>query len=92
MTVEAPDLRLESEAASVGNFFGALPSIETGTPGWVASIASGRVQVIGPLRQARREDIPAMHRVRLSVQENRLASVVTEEDYIPAIEETGRGA
>jgi GNAT superfamily N-acetyltransferase len=33
-----------------------------------------------------------MHRVRLSVRENRLtSSVVTEADYVPAIEELGRG-
>lgn len=47
--------------------------------------------MIGTLRQAQRADITAMHRVRLSVHENRLASIVTEEDYIPAIEEAGRG-
>jgi GNAT superfamily N-acetyltransferase len=43
------------------------------------------------LRQAGREDIAAMHRVRLSVRENRLASPITEADYRPAIEQTGRG-
>jgi GNAT superfamily N-acetyltransferase len=44
------------------------------------------------LRQARREDIGGMHRVRLAVRENRLTStVITERDYIPAIESTGRG-
>src|SRR6266481_9465519 len=44
------------------------------------------------LRQADRGDIPAMHRVRLAVRENRLTfSVITEEHYIPAIEVTGRG-
>ena len=32
-----------------------------------------------------------MHRVRLAVRENILASAVGEADYIPAIEETGRG-
>jgi GNAT superfamily N-acetyltransferase len=33
-----------------------------------------------------------MHRVRLAVRENRLtSSAITEEDYYPAIEETGRG-
>ena len=33
-----------------------------------------------------------MHRVRLAVRENRLTStVITERDYIPAIESTGRG-
>ncbi|MGH8675472.1 MAG: GNAT family N-acetyltransferase [Burkholderiales bacterium] len=44
------------------------------------------------LRQARREDVSAMHRVRLAVRENRLRStVITEDHYIPAIEQTGRG-
>lgn len=44
------------------------------------------------LREARREDIPAMHRIRLAVRENRLTStVVTESDYVPFIEEHGRG-
>jgi GNAT superfamily N-acetyltransferase len=44
------------------------------------------------LRQARREDIPAMHRARLAVRENRLRnSVITEDHYAPALETTGRG-
>jgi GNAT superfamily N-acetyltransferase len=44
------------------------------------------------LRIARREDIAAMHLVRTAVRENRLtSSVITEQDYIPAIEATGRG-
>jgi GNAT superfamily N-acetyltransferase len=44
------------------------------------------------LRQAQREDIPAMHRVRLAVRENRLTSdAVTEASYLPALEQTGRG-
>jgi GNAT superfamily N-acetyltransferase len=47
---------------------------------------------VATLRQARREDIAAMHRVRMAVRENRLrTSVVTEEHYIPAIETVGRG-
>jgi GNAT superfamily N-acetyltransferase len=33
-----------------------------------------------------------MHRVRLSVRENKLtSSVITEDDYVSAIEKTGRG-
>lgn len=36
-------------------------------------------------------DIGAMHRVRLSVRENRLASAIGEHDYASAIDETGRG-
>jgi GNAT superfamily N-acetyltransferase len=44
------------------------------------------------LRPARREDIAAMHRVRMSVQENRLVSMsLSEADYVVAIEQTGRG-
>jgi GNAT superfamily N-acetyltransferase len=44
------------------------------------------------LREAHRDDIPAMHRIRLSVRENRLRnSVVSEADYAPFIEEHGRG-
>jgi len=44
------------------------------------------------LRQATRADIPAMHRIRLAVHENRLtSSVITEEHYVSAIEITGRG-
>jgi len=44
------------------------------------------------LRIATREDIPAMHRVRLAVRENRLNSnAIAEADYLPAIENTGRG-
>jgi GNAT superfamily N-acetyltransferase len=50
------------------------------------------VDLVEALRQAERGDIPAMHRVRLAVRENRLtSSVITEEHYIPAIEVTGRG-
>jgi GNAT superfamily N-acetyltransferase len=44
------------------------------------------------LRQAHREDIPAMHRIRLAVRENRLtSSAVQEHHYVPEIEVTGRG-
>lgn len=44
------------------------------------------------LRQARRSDIRGMHRVRMAVRENQLRSaIVTEADYVPAIESTGRG-
>ncbi len=44
------------------------------------------------LRQATRQDISGMHRVRLSVHENKLTTtVITEADYLPAIEMTGRG-
>lgn len=44
------------------------------------------------LRPARREDIAAMHRVRMSVRENRLVSMsLSEGDYVVAIEQTGRG-
>ena len=33
-----------------------------------------------------------MHRIRLAVRENRLTStVIAERDYVPAIEDTGRG-
>ena len=46
----------------------------------------------GALRQAVRDDIPGMHRVRLAVRENRLTStVIGEEHYLPEIEVTGRG-
>lgn len=44
------------------------------------------------MRQATVADIPGMHRVRLAVRENPLTTTaVTEADYVPAIEETGRG-
>lgn len=44
------------------------------------------------IRQARPSDAAEMHRVRLSVQENRLTSIVlSERDYVEAIEERGRG-
>ena len=44
------------------------------------------------VRVAVQSDIPGMHRVRLAVRENRLtSSAITEKDYVPAIEETGRG-
>lgn len=43
------------------------------------------------LREADRRDIDAMHRVRLAVRENRLASAIGHDDYVRAIETTGRG-
>jgi GNAT superfamily N-acetyltransferase len=44
------------------------------------------------VRQALAADIPAMHRVRMAVAENRLVSaVLTDADYRRAIEDTGRG-
>jgi GNAT superfamily N-acetyltransferase len=44
------------------------------------------------MRQARAADAAAMHRVRMSVAENRLTSVVlTEHDYVAALEDGGRG-
>lgn len=44
------------------------------------------------VRQARRSDIAGMHRVRLAVTENTLApGAITEDDYVLAIEVTGRG-
>jgi len=44
------------------------------------------------VRIAVQADIPEMHRVRLAVRENRLtSSAITEEHYVPAIEQTGRG-
>lgn len=44
------------------------------------------------IRQARGCDAAAMHRVRMSVRENRLVSMqLSEHDYVVAIEQTGRG-
>ncbi len=44
------------------------------------------------MRQARAADVPSMHRVRMSVLENRLVSrQLSERDYIAEIEVTGRG-
>ena len=44
------------------------------------------------LRQANVSDIPAMHRVRLSVRENRLTSTaISEADYLSGITDCGRG-
>jgi GNAT superfamily N-acetyltransferase len=43
-------------------------------------------------RPAQRADIPGMHRVRMSVLENRLVSMqLTEADYVEAIESRGQG-
>jgi len=43
-------------------------------------------------RAAQRADIPGMHRVRMSVKENRLVSMqLTDAHYIEAIESRGRG-
>lgn len=44
------------------------------------------------IRPALVGDIPAMHRVRLAVKENRLTSTrIGEADYVPEITATGRG-
>lgn len=43
------------------------------------------------VRQANSRDIAGMHRVRLAVRENRLASPISEVDYVPQIEPPGRG-
>jgi GNAT superfamily N-acetyltransferase len=44
------------------------------------------------LRQAHRNDVPAIQRVRHSVRENRLVSrTISDEDVIVAIEKSGRG-
>jgi GNAT superfamily N-acetyltransferase len=45
------------------------------------------------IRQAVREDIPAMHRVRKAVRENKLSpnTKIHEETYIPYLENIGRG-
>ncbi|HEU4844093.1 MAG TPA: GNAT family N-acetyltransferase [Burkholderiaceae bacterium] len=45
------------------------------------------------VRQAFREDIPAMHKVRKAVRENKLSvnTKIHEESYIPYLETMGRG-
>lgn len=44
------------------------------------------------IRQAQASDAAAMHRVRMSVAENRLTSVlVLQREYVTAVEEDGRG-
>jgi GNAT superfamily N-acetyltransferase len=48
--------------------------------------------VTAVLRQAVAKDIPGIQRVRMSVRENRLTSmVITDADVREAIEDTGRG-
>jgi GNAT superfamily N-acetyltransferase len=45
-----------------------------------------------PLRRATRDDVPALHRIRLAVRENRLVStVISEADYVEQLESRGRG-
>lgn len=52
----------------------------------------GTIMEISTVRQASSADVPAMHRVRMSVRENRLVSrQLSEQDYIDEIEGTGRG-
>lgn len=44
------------------------------------------------LRQAHRGDVPGIQRVRHAVRENRLTStVISDEDVVQALEQTGRG-
>jgi GNAT superfamily N-acetyltransferase len=46
----------------------------------------------GTMRQAHATDAAGMHRVRMSVVENRLTSIVlTEHDYVVALEDGSRG-
>ena len=45
----------------------------------------------GSLRQATRDDIPAMHRIRLAVRENKTSGAIREEDYYCELEVSGRG-
>lgn len=50
------------------------------------------LQATVSIRLFKRRDIKEAHRVRLSVQENRLTStVITEQDYIDAVTRTGCG-
>ena len=57
-----------------------------------AVLVAERREVPVVLRQALRADIAAMHRVRMTVQENRLTSTtLTRQDYVGAIEGEGRG-
>lgn len=52
--------------------------------------ATQRAGVGAKLRAATRDDVPAMHRIRQAVRENRpRTTAVTETDYIPYIEEHG---
>jgi GNAT superfamily N-acetyltransferase len=51
-----------------------------------------RSPVAAVLRRAERADFAGMHRVRCAVRENRLVSLVlSEADYVAAIEPPGRG-
>jgi GNAT superfamily N-acetyltransferase len=62
----------------------------TGVPGAASEDDSMKPSIV--LRQAQRADIPAMHRIRMAVRENILVStVITPEDYVDALERTGRG-
>jgi GNAT superfamily N-acetyltransferase len=55
-------------------------------------MALGLENMKSVVRQANRNDIVGMHRVRLSVRENRLvSSAISESSYIPEIEDSGRG-
>ena len=57
-----------------------------------AASAAGPRDANVVLREARVDDIPAMHRVRLAVRENRLTSTAIDEThYIAEITVTGRG-
>jgi GNAT superfamily N-acetyltransferase len=58
-----------------------------------AALRSGPARLgHGVIRVATRFDIPGMHHVRMSVRENRLVSVIlTEADYVQAMEIEGRG-
>jgi GNAT superfamily N-acetyltransferase len=55
--------------------------------------SSGLIDVLMPLRLATLVDVDAMHRLRLSVQENVLSDPrrVTAEHYVPMLEKHGRG-
>ena len=59
---------------------------------WLVPIRRGGVVTPAVLRQATIADIAAMHRVRLSVHENRLVfSLISESDFREHLEKLGRG-
>lgn len=89
---ETPDVReTEGDAGRWAELLAELSGIPLDTSTPPAPADAGRMSV--HVRVASEADIPAMHRIRLAVRENRLAdpAMVQPDDYLPKITTDGRG-
>lgn len=89
---ETPDVReTGGDAGAWAELLAELSGVPLDTSASPAPAVAGRASV--HVRVASEADVPAMHRIRLAVRENRLAdpAMVQPEDYLPMIGRDGRG-